>query len=105
MRISIRASGAPEAVVHAVPEGQVPGRAAADVEDLGRIDEPAIPVGRGQGCEDELSGRDGHAGDLHLGGGDAGDRGVHDGQPAQQLLDGGSRRRPGSSRTVASWSG
>ena len=31
-----------------------------------------------------------HPGDLDVGGGDARDRGVHDRQPAQQLLDRGA---------------
>ena len=46
----------------------------------------------GQRGEHQLAGGDRHAGDLDVGGGDPRDRGLHDRQPPQQFLDGGTDR-------------
>ena len=81
-----------QAVVHAVAERQVTRRAAADVEYLRGVDEAGVAVARRQRHENESPAGIGHAGDLHLGGGDPRDGAVHDRQPAQQLLDGGPYR-------------
>ena len=76
-------------MVHAVAERQMAWRAAADVEHLRRVDEVRIAIARRQRHEDQLSGGNRYAGDLDIGGGDAGNGAVHDRQPAQHLLDGG----------------
>ena len=55
----------------------------------GDVDELRVAIARRQRREHQLARRDRHAGDLDVGGGDARDRGLHDRQPAQQLLDGG----------------
>ncbi len=90
--------------MHAVAEREVSGGAASDVENVWGINESGIAVGRRQGGEDELARGDRHPRDLDVGGGDPRNRGVHDRQPPQQLLD-GRAAASGSSRMAASWSG
>jgi hypothetical protein len=48
MRISIRRQRRTEAVVHTVPEGDVPGGSPGDVEGVGVFDEGVVAVGGGQ---------------------------------------------------------